>query len=138
MQDIHSVLSAHKAKNNPKSPEAYRRIPIATTSEIPDLFFDEILIENKLNRNDINVLMYLYRQVWCKPNLNRQHGIGPIHSYQDMCKMLHVTQEDLMISIRNLEAKNFIQTIRAGQYFVRRYFSEANDYKYGMNYDDFL
>lgn len=139
MEDIRSVLSQFKKrqdKNIDKStagPEDQ-----ALTSEIPDLFFDNILHAFKLTRSEIVLLMFLYRQVWCRPNLYRSHGIGPLNSYVDLGTALGFSSEELVHHLRALENYGFIETVRSGQYFVRKFFTEELDAKYGQNYDEFF
>ena len=82
--------------------------------------------------------MYLYRITWCKPNLHRKFGIAPMVIHKDIAEQLDVNNEVLHQTLRRLEGFNFIETIRAGQYFVRKYFTEENDRKYGQTYDNFL
>jgi DNA-binding MarR family transcriptional regulator len=141
MEDIRLVLSQFRSKrkeskNLDKSgvgPEA-----LASSSEIPDVFFDEVLQHFKLTRPEILVLMFLYRQVWCHPNLYRAHGIGPLNSYAELSKTLHLPHEDLMNYLRSLERYGFIETVRSGQYFVRKFFTEELDLKFGQNYNEFF
>jgi DNA-binding MarR family transcriptional regulator len=141
MEDIRSVLSQFHTKK--KRQDDVRKSGIkpqaqASSSEIPDVFFDEILRKYKLKRSEITLLMYLYRQVWCRPNLYRAHGIGPLNSYADLALILNVSHEELAQLIRALEGYGFIETVRAGQYFVRKYFTDALDSHYGQNYDEFF
>ena len=141
MEDIRSVLSSHHSKNvtsgsNPTNPMYDHVTP--TVSEIPDLFFDEILVQFKLTRVEILCLMYLYRATWSKPNLHRKFGIAPIVSHSDLSIKLDISNEILHQTIRRLEGYGFIETIRSGQYFVRKFFTETNDRKYGQTYDNFL
>ncbi|MBY0518246.1 MAG: hypothetical protein K2P81_15155 [Bacteriovoracaceae bacterium] len=138
MEDIRSILSMYKSRSNKEdatAPEREVAHESPTLSEIPDLFFDEIIPEFKLSRGDISLLMLLYRQVWCRPNLYRSHGIGPLNAYHDLARSLGVSQDEVIHSIRSLEGHGFIQTIRAGQYFVRKFFTEKNDAKYGQQYE---
>lgn len=137
MEDIRSLLSMYRTRSGRESstPEKVSPVETPTLSEIPDVFFDEILPTVKLGRVEIMVLMHLYRQVWCRPNLYRGHGIGPLNSYQDIARVLHVRQEEIIQSVHALEKQGFIQTIRAGQYFVRKFFTEENDLKYGQQYE---
>lgn len=141
MEDIRSVLSQFNARKK-KDADSVERGPgpasSATSSEIPDLFFDIILQKYKLNRHEITLLMFLYRQVWCRPNLYKSHGIGPLNSYAEMCAILGTTTEQLGTDLRVLENYGFIETVRSGQYFVRKYFTEALDAQYGQNYDEFF
>jgi hypothetical protein len=82
--------------------------------------------------------MFLYRVTWCKPNLHVKHGIAPMLSHQAVCTKLDLTMELFLQTVKKLETYGFIETIRAGQYFVRKYFTEINDLKYGQTYDNFL
>lgn len=140
MDDLHTILARHLPKNkksdelSPKNSDHHLR---PSVSEIPDLFFDQILVDYKLTRIEIVVLMYLYRKVWCRPNLYKEFGIGPMISFPDMCEQLKLSRNEIYQSIRKLESLNFIETIRTGQYFVRKYFTEENDIRYGMSYEDF-
>lgn len=141
MEDIRSVLSqfhSKKRQDNEVEKSGTRPSTVASSSEIPDVFFDEILQKFKLNRSEISLLMYLYRQVWCRPNLYKSHGIGPLNSYADLCSILGISHEELGQYLRNLEKFGFIETVRAGQYFVRKFFTETLDKQYGQNYDEFF
>jgi len=141
MEDIRSVLSQFHSKKRDTKDVAKSGVGPhnqASTSEIPDLFFDEILHKFKLNRMEIVLLMFLYRQVWCRPNLYRSHGIGPLNSYADLGLSLGLTHEELVHNLRALESYGFIETVRSGQYFVRKFFTEELDVKYGQNYDEFF
>ncbi|MFN8370088.1 MAG: hypothetical protein U0T83_05625 [Bacteriovoracaceae bacterium] len=138
--DLQSILINHHSKSKVKSedtsdPEV--RNNVATTSEIPDLFFDEILTNFKLNRFEILVLMYLYRLVWCRPNLYKTYGYGQVLSLTEVAKSLNIETDEVYNALRKLESLDFIETIRAGQYFVRKYFTAELDKFYGQNYDDF-
>jgi hypothetical protein len=142
MEDIRSILSQFHSKkkraaeNLDKSgtgPHA-----AASASEIPDVFFDEILYRYKLTRQEISLLMLLYRQVWCRPNLYKSHGIGPLNSYAQLAVTLHMSHEELTQNLRSLENYGFIETVRSGQYFVRKYFTDMLDAKYGQDYDQFF
>lgn len=108
---------------------------IPTLSEIPDIFFDYILPHFKLTRAETSVLMFLYRQVWCRPNLYRDHGIGPLNSYADISRHLHLQQGEVMGALKNLESLKLILALRAGQYFVRKFFTEEFDEKYAQHYE---
>lgn len=140
MEDLRSILTSHHSKNSADAGaiKAINDEVKATTSDIPDLFFDDILLQYKLTRIEILLLMYLYRITWCKPNLHRKYGIAPIISYTDLAKTLDISNEILHQTIRRLEGFSFIETIRSGQYFVRKYFAEEYDRKYGQTYDNFL
>jgi len=140
MVDLQTILQDHRPKRRDSqkvSIEKSREIIAPSWSEIPDLFFDHILVEYKLGRMEIMVLMYLYRRVWCRPNLYKLHGIGQLMSHSDMAKSLGLAIEDVYRALRTLEEYAFISTVRSGQYFVRRYFTKVNDEHYGQTYDDF-
>lgn len=141
MEDIRSVLSQfHNKKKREPDTEKSDPVPlqVASSSEIPDIFFDVILQKFKLSRQEITLLMFLYRQVWCKPNLYKSHGIGPLNSYAELCSTLGLTIEELGNYLRTLEKYGFIQTVRSGQYFVRKYFTEVLDNQFGQDYDEFF
>lgn len=138
MEDIRSLLSLYRARSGKEAPDA-PRVAVApelpTLSEIPDVFFDEILPQVKLSRIETVLLLLLYRQVWCRPNLYRSHGIGPLNSYTELSRLLNTGQEEVIQGLRSLETQGLIQSIRAGQYFVRKFFTEQNDMKYGQHYE---
>lgn len=140
MVDIHTIINDHRSKKR-GSPRSQRldssRRSGPTSSEIPDLFFDEILVSFKLSRIEIVTLMYLYRRVWCRSNPYRKFGISQLLSHTEMAKGLRLELDDIHQALRKLEEFRFISTIRSGQYFVRRYFIQRNDERYGQNYDDF-
>jgi DNA-binding MarR family transcriptional regulator len=141
MEDLKSILSSHHSKAGTVPAHAIKPLKgevKATTSEIPDLFFDEILILIKLTRTEVLTMMYLYRITWCKPNLHRKFGIAPFISHTELAASLDTSNEILHQTIRRLEGFGFIETIRSGQYFVRKFFTEENDRKYGQTYDNFL
>lgn len=139
--DIRSVLSqfhSKKKREHSAGTSGVRQSDTPSSSDIPDLFFDVILKKFKLNRHEITLLMFLYRQVWCRPNLYKSHGIGPLNSYNDLCTFLGTTLDQLGTDIRVLENYGLIETVRSGQYFVRKYFTEELDHQYGQNYDEFF
>lgn len=139
MEDLRSILSSHHSKNGKdETLKAQNSDLTPSVAVIPDLFFDEILVRYKLTRTDILVLMFLYRTVWCKPNLHRKYGITPMISHTDLSRNFEIDMDALHQSLRRLEDFKFIETIRVGQYFVRKYFSEENDRKYNQTYDNFL
>ncbi len=138
MVDIQSILAGHRPRNPRKAhkdEDGKKKLP--SYSDIPDLFFDQILPDFKLSRLEISVLMYLYRRVWCRPNLYKEYGISQLMSYTEMAQFLKLEMEEVYQSLRKLENYGFITTIRSGQYFVRKYFSRENDEKHGQTYDDF-
>ncbi|MCT4641655.1 MAG: hypothetical protein N4A33_05105 [Bacteriovoracaceae bacterium] len=139
MEDLQVILSSHNSSvlaHSDSDPE--KKVTSPSDSKIPDLFFDEILVEYKLTRVETLVLMYLYRITWCKPNLHVKFGIAPILSHKELAAKLNIDFEALLSAINKLEGYEFIETIRSGQYFVRKYFTAINDKKYGQNYDNFL
>ncbi|MEE3079047.1 MAG: hypothetical protein VX341_06920 [Bdellovibrionota bacterium] len=137
MVDLHSILASHKQKGVTEETSESTPPNFPTASEIPDIFFDSILIDYKLSRVDIVVLIYLYRKVWCRPNLYQKHGISQLMSLTDMVNQLDIKIEEIHNCIRKLENFGFISTIRVGQYFVRKFFSKELDDFYGQTYDDF-
>lgn len=142
MTDIRSVLSQFHSKKKQKESDVQksgtRPHAEASSSVIPDVLFDDVLQKYKLTRHEISVLMFLYRQVYCRPNLYKSHGIGPLNSYVEMANYLHITTEELAQNVRSLETYGLIEVVRSGQYFVRKYFTEALDIKYGQDYDQFF
>lgn len=142
MEDIRSILSQFHSKKRRGQEEVQKSgtgpHAQASISSIPDVFFDEVLFKFKLSRPEITLLMYLYRQVWCRPNLYKSHGIGPLNSYVEMSLALNMSTDELSQHLRALENYGFIETVRSGQYFVRKFFTEALDTKYGQDYDQFF
>ncbi len=136
MVDIHSIIKTHRNKVD-DSELVNLDFEEPTTSEIPDIFFDNILVSFKLSRLETIVLMYLYRKVWCRTNMYQKHGISQLLSLTDMVKQLDFKIEEIHSAIRKLENFGFIVTIRIGQYFVRRYFTKDLDFQFGQTYDDF-
>lgn len=139
MVDIHSIIADHGSKQLDKNTQTRKKAEkiTASTSKIPDIFFDEIIVNFKLSRIDIIVLMYLYRKVWCKPNLFKLHGISPLLSHQAMADQNLLSIDEIYNAITRLESLGFLSTIRSGQYFLRRYFTKENDDMFGQTYDDF-
>ncbi|MFA6235712.1 MAG: hypothetical protein WC635_00185 [Bacteriovorax sp.] len=140
MVDLQSILAEHRSKAKVDTASAKGGggvLQSPTASEIPDIFFDKIVVDFKLNRIEILVLMYIYRRVWCFPNLHRSHGISQMMSHTEMAKNLGLAIEDVYSALRKLEEYDMIRTIRAGQYFSRRYFSKEMDELFEQSYDDF-
>jgi len=140
MVDLQSILAEHRSKKklgnvNDKGGGAAQLE--ASVSEIPDVFFDKIIVDHKLTRIEILVLMYIYRRVWCFPNLHRAHGISQLMSHTEMAKNLGIVIEDVYSALRKLEEYDMIKTIRAGQYFSRRFFTKEIDDIFEQKYDDF-
>lgn len=138
MVDLETIIRGHRPKHHSREVRPSQLSgAVATSSEIPDLFFDEILVRFKLTRIEIIVQMYLYRKVWARPNLYKKYGISPLLSYTEMSNQSGLDLDEIYHALRKLEEYQFISTIRSGQYFVRRYFTKALDETYGQNYDDF-
>lgn len=140
MVDLHSILAEHRSKTKVTSTSEKGGggvVHDASSSEIPDIFFDKIIVDYKLSRIEILVLMYIYRRVWCFPNLHRSHGISQMMSHTEMAKNLGLAIEDVYSALRKLEEYDMIHTIRAGQYFSRRFFSKEMDEFFQQTYDDF-
>lgn len=140
MDDLQEILISHKSKKksqlNTDSVDGPWK-EMGETSEIPNLFFDNILVTMKLGRIEIMVLMYIYRQVWCRPNLYRQYGLSQLLSHTEMAKSLGTYLDEIYTALRNLESFGLISTIRSGQYFIRKYFLKTHDDYLGQSYDDF-
>jgi len=139
MVDLQSILADHRPKfsSHEKEEEKSANKPTAKFSEIPDLFFDDILVRFKLTRIEIMVLMYLYRHVWCRANLYKVYGISQLLSHTEVAKNLTISLEDIYHALRKLEEYSFIMTVRSGQYFVRKFFLKELDEKFNQTYDDF-
>lgn len=141
MDDLHTILAEHRPKkshsDNDVETNHHKKQHGPSVSEIPDLFFDDILVNYKLSRIEVLVLMYLYRSVWCRPNLYKVHGISQILSHTEMSHRLSLEIEEIYQSLRKLEGYGFISTIRSGQYFVRKYFSRKNDEFFDQTYNEF-
>lgn len=140
MVDLQSILAEHRTKtkaNTSHSKDGGNVLREPTSSEIPDIFFDKIIVDFKLNRIEILVLMYIYRRVWCLPNLHRAHGISQMMSHTEMAKNMGLTIDDIYSSLRKIEEYDMIRTIRAGQYFSRRFFTKELDEEFEQSYDDF-
>ena len=141
MSEIQRVLDSFPPKgvqNEFTPPEMDKAVKAPSFSEIPDLFFDRILIDYKLNRLDIQVLLFMYRQVWCLPNLHKKYGIGQLNDLKELAEFFGSDFNSLQNSLQRLESFEFILTIRLGQYFVRRFFTPDWDAFYQQNYDNFL
>ncbi len=141
MVDIQTIIADHRSKTKANESDFtlkksdHNNVP--TTSEIPDLFFDKVLVDYKLGRIEIMVMMYLYRQVWCRPNLYKEYGISQLMSHTEVAKALGTGLEEIYHALRKLEEHGFISTVRSGQYFVRKYFTKEYDDFYAQSYSDF-
>lgn len=138
MEDLQSILSSHPTRMDHFDSNPESKVATPSSSSIPDLFFDEVLVEFKLSRLEILTLMFLYRITWCKANLNVKYGIAPLISHKELSDRLGFKIEELLDAVKRLETYGFIETIRSGQYFVRKFFTESKDIRYGQTYDDFL
>lgn len=137
MVDIHSIIATHKDHESSETKLDANSFPVPSFSDIPEVFFDEILVNYRLSRIEIVILMYLYRKVWTKTNPYRLHGISQLMSMSEVVEKLNISLEEIHQSILKLENFGFISTIRVGQYFVRRFFTKEFDEYYSQNYDDF-
>lgn len=142
MDELRSILATHNPRKRASEEKKLKKEPghqppIASIAEIPDIFFDEVLVNYKLSRNEILVLMYLYRRVYCRPNLYQDYGISPMFSTVDASKELNIDINEFLQITRKLESLGIIETIRSGQYFVRRHFTEELDEKYEFDYEQF-
>jgi len=140
INDLHTILNDHRSKrknNDGDDVIASVEKECPTISEIPDIFFDQVLVNIKLTRIEIIVLMYFYRQVWCRPNLYKTYGISQLMSFSEVATKLGLDIQEIYQSLRSLEDYGFISTVRSGQYFVRKYFTRQNDEKFNQSYDDF-
>jgi DNA-binding MarR family transcriptional regulator len=139
MVDLRTILDNHRSSLSDKSEVVIETEASATPtiSEIPDIFFDQVLIDFKLTRVEVMVLMYLYRRVWCRPNLYKVYGISQLLSHTEMAKHLNLPMENTYQALRKVEDYGFISTIRSGQYFVRKYFTKEVDESFAQTYDDF-
>ena len=138
MVDLHSILSDHRSRKNAPSRIGDAKIRLdPSVSEIPDIFFDQILVDFKLSRSEILLLMYLYRRVWCRPNLHKVFGISPLLSLKEIEQFLKMPMDEVFSGLQKLEGFGFISTIRSGQYLVRKYFTKENDEIFRQTYDDF-
>ncbi|MCK5072987.1 MAG: helix-turn-helix transcriptional regulator [Bacteriovoracaceae bacterium] len=139
MPDLHTILADHRSGRKENVSDANRDEDVfrASMSEIPNIFFDQILKRFKLSRIEIVVLMFLYRQVWCRPNLYKIYGISQLLSHTEMARVLGLSLEEVHHALRQLEDYRFMETVRSGQYFVRKYFLKEYDEHYCQTYDDF-
>lgn len=135
MNELRTILKGHRSKHDLEIPAPHNEVP--TISEIPDVFFDDILPEYKLTRIEIIVLMYVYRRVWCRPNLYKVYGISQLMSHTEMAQNLRITIDEVYSALKKLENYMLISTIRSGQYFVRRFFTKHLDESYRQAYSDF-
>jgi len=138
MEDIRSVLSlfhskkSHESKRTPESLSSTSEL--ATYSEIPDLFFDVILRDYKLNRHEITLFLFLYRQIWCRPSPYKEHGIGPLNSYSDIALKMGLSTDEVVTTVKNLEKYGLLESVRVGQYFIRKFITQEYDEIYGQTY----
>jgi hypothetical protein len=129
MVDLQSILAEHRSKI--KGDSSHNRSGVGTvhkptSSEIPDIFFDKIIVDYKLSRIEILVLMYIYRRVWCFPNLHRSHGISQMMSHTEMAKNIGVAIEDVYSALRKLEEYDMIRTDQGRPIFFTSFFLKRN------------
>ena len=135
--NIQTTLDSHRSRSGEYRTSDNKEAPLPSTSIIPDLFFDNILVQYELNQMETMVLMFLYRQVWCRPNLYRKYGVSPVFSIETISSSWGVAAKDIHLALDKLRALEFIELIRSGQYFVRKYFTKDFDKLYRQNYDGF-
>lgn len=137
--ELQMILDEHRPKAKGKDAGEISRPPVKlpSFSEIPDLIFDEVLVKLKLTRTEIMLLIYLYRQVWCRPNPYRDHGISGLLAYGDVARSLNVHVDEIYHTMRRLEELSLISILRPGQYFIRKYLTKEYDEQFGVGYDDF-
>ncbi len=133
--DIDKIIQGFNPSQDGKNSSGGRIAP--TISEIPNLFFDEILVDYKLNRDEMLILIYLYRYIWCRANNYKDYGISPVLSHGELSRVLKIPIENVYDSIKRLEDYQLISTIRSGQYFIRKYFTKINDERFGQSYNEF-
>jgi len=139
MDELQAILADHRPKYREvhHDPKNTGQIPVASTAEIPDVFFDDVLVKFKLTRVEIVVIMYVYRRIWCRPNLHKAYGISPLLSYAQMAKDMGLSAEENQNALHKLQEFGLLNIIRPGQYFIRQYFTKELDDFYHKNYDDF-
>ena len=107
-----------------------------TFIDIPEVFFTDVIERIALNRNELRVILYLYRQIYCYPNLYEKYGISQLNDLLELSKYFKLSYNELHKVLKSLESYELIQTIRSGQYFIRRYFLAEYDEFFGQVYDD--
>ena len=107
-----------------------------TFIDIPEVFFTDVMERIALNRNELRVILYLYRQIYCYPNLYEKYGISQLNDLLELSKYFKLNYNELHKILKSLESYELIQTIRSGQYFIRRYFFTEYDEFFGQVYDD--
>jgi DNA-binding transcriptional regulator YhcF (GntR family) len=58
-------------------------------------------------------------------------------SYASLATDLGIEMAELNQGLRNLENYGLLDTIRSGQYFIRKYLTKDWDIHFGQKYDDF-
>ena len=141
MNDIQSIIENYRLSKKRKmagnGPTRPNNKVSDVFSEIPNVFFDKILVEFKLSRIETLVVMYIYRQVWCRQNLYKEYGISQLLSHTEISNRLKISMDEIYHALRKLEELSLIETVRLGQYFVRKFFTKENDELQGQNYHDF-
>lgn len=136
--DLKSILNDHKSKNANLSASMDSHRLESSFSFIPDIFFDDVLVKFKLTRLEILALVYLYRKAWAATNVDRKYGMTPHLDYKIFSQKLEIEPEHLMQTLRKLEEFGFVQKMNHDLYFVRKYFTEELDKRYGQNYENSL
>ncbi len=138
MSSLQKILVSHKTQKRGVESDFKRKKDFNTTSEIPDIFFDEILVDFKLSRIEILIFLYLYRKIWISSNLSRDYGVSPLIDTKTLEKLYRLDHKEVLSALQALEKHGLLETIRPNQYFIRRFFTAENDKLCGQSYDDFL
>lgn len=136
--DLKSILNDHKSKHASSLASTDNHRLESSFSLIPDVFFDDVLVKFKLTRLEILALVYLYRKAWAPTNVDRKYGMTPHLDYKIFSQKLEIESEHLMQTLRKLEEFGFVQKMNHDLYFVRKYFTEELDKRYGQNYENSL
>lgn len=135
MNELKNILQQHRnGVKRARVAERGRTPELPTFSSIPDNFFDFILIEYRLTRADLSLLLYLYRRTYSEDNELKDFGIAPMLGLNALARHLALTKEELFRSLTLLEKLGLLSTVRSGQYFIRRFFTEEFDQLYGQTY----
>jgi|GEM_PF-3007821 len=141
-ENLREILTKYSSKGLDKEPEEEKKesLPIPSNpkySDIPDIFFDDILHRYKITKQEIIVLMFLYRKTWCGANIYKGHGISPLFSYEMLAQKCATEKSLLLDALKKLEVLGLITAVRPGQYFIRKFFLEQWDDQFHFNYHDF-
>jgi hypothetical protein len=143
MTELRKILAKHSVRSSIEKAQQevreYSRDDINSYhfSDIPDVIFDDVVVKSKISRVEMLVYLYFYRHVWCRFNLFRDYGISPVLSLSETSKLLEVTLDELNRAIHKLESLELMETIRLGQYFVRKFGTKSHDEMAGQRYSDF-